>query len=99
MTMHDIASQMPDMPKDDSKSQIYSIQVLCVEGHAYEFLYEDILDYNFEFRPDVFRIDLFDGSFVEFNRDKIISITLVSVERAQREGVLKYEETDNKETV
>ena len=49
-----------------------SIRIRTIDGNLHSFHYNDIFRYDFEYTPNVLRIDFKDGSFVEFTRQNII---------------------------
>ena len=50
------------------------INIICVGDLRYRFDGENIRNWDFEFTPDVCRIEFKDLSFIEFNRHNIICI-------------------------
>ena len=49
-----------------------AIRVRTIDGSYYKFPLDDIAQYDFEYTPNVLRLDFKDGTFVEFTRQNII---------------------------
>ena len=64
------------MPPRKVKS-MKALKILDITGKTYIFNYEDIYIYNFEYTPNVLRIDFKNGGFVEFTRQNIVYINLI----------------------
>lgn len=50
------------------------INIICVGDLRYRFAGDIIERWDFDFKPDVLRIDFTDLSFVEFNKNNIICV-------------------------
>ena len=48
------------------------IRVKTIDGSYYKSPLDDILHYEFEYTPNILRVDFKDGTFVEFTRQNII---------------------------
>lgn len=49
-----------------------AIRIKTIDGSYYKFPLDDILHYEFEYTPNILRVDFKDGTFVEFTRRNII---------------------------
>ena len=53
------------------------IKIRDIRGNTYFFDYEDIYIYDFEYTPNVLRIDFKDGEIIEFTRRNIVFVEVV----------------------
>lgn len=49
-----------------------AIRVKTIDGSYYKFPLDDVTLYDFEYTPNVLRLDFRDGTFIEFTRRNII---------------------------
>lgn len=66
---------------------ITEMNILCLGGYSYCYKMEDIQHYDLEYCKNVTRIDFKDGSFIEFTRNNIICIAMVSKQSFDDGGV------------
>ena len=52
------------------------IVIKTINGEVHYYDYNDIYIYDFEYKPSILRIDLKDGSFVEYTRRNLIYVRL-----------------------
>ena len=57
-----------------SKEFIKEINIICVGDIRYRFDAKNIYAFDFEFKPDILRIDFKDNSFIEYNKNNIICV-------------------------
>ena len=65
------------MPPRKVKS-MKGLKIGDINGKTYTFEYEDIYIYDFEYTPNILRIDFKDGGFVEFTRQNIVYVEIIT---------------------
>ena len=80
---------------------IDSIKIRTIDGNAYRFNYKYILHYDFEYKPNILRIDFKDYSFIEFTRSNIVFVEVDMKQEKQKScvnckwGIANTEECPN----
>lgn len=53
---------------------VEEFNIICTNDKKYRFSIHEVESWNFDFKPDVLRIDFKDYSFIEFYKNNIIAV-------------------------
>ena len=53
---------------------IEEINIICMNGKKYRFPTDTIQHWDFDFKPDILRIDFKDNSFIEFYKQNLVCV-------------------------
>ena len=53
---------------------IEEIIIICMNGDKYYFQTDEIQHWDFDYSPDILRIDFKDNSFVEFYKQNLVCV-------------------------
>ena len=64
---------------------IEEINIICMNGKKYRFPTDTIQHWDFDFKPDILRIDFKDNSFIEFYKHNLVCVECNTKEGMKRE--------------
>ena len=65
---------------------IETIIIICMNGKEYCFPTDEIQHWDFDYSPDILRIDFKDNSFVEFYKQNLVCVRCNTKERSYFNG-------------